>query len=334
MNRLSSVSPVEFGCRPEELGGPLPALSVAERATIKRELAATGVSADLAALKRPNSARATVWIVTDSLSLWAAVVTAFKFPELILICALVGASRIRAIATLYHDCAHRNLFSKRWINEAVGNWLIGPLCFEDLRVYRRDHSRHHGQLGSYCDPDLTPMVKCKNRARRAFLTYARLLLNFKFWLGSLQGNLLNFPLSAALRFAAFWSVVMLVDLAIFGPKAAGAHVLIFLLFRATVYHGMRVFLELCDHGFLEPVSELEFTRNMPPRSVCTWFFHSHNDCFHITHHLYPDIPLSTLDLAHAALMKSPTYAKAHHCSSYFFGNKSVVASWTGSFESK
>lgn len=57
-------------------------------------------------------------------------------------------------ASLMHEAAHRLLFSRKSINDAVGRWLIGYSAFTNTDAYRRVHMAHHREEFGPNEPDI------------------------------------------------------------------------------------------------------------------------------------------------------------------------------------
>jgi fatty acid desaturase len=110
------------------------------------------------------------------------------------------------------------------------------------------------------------------------------------------------------------------------PEGAAAFVLLWLAARATVYHFVKIFAEISDHVGLVPGSIIGYTRNLPSNWL-SFFMHPHHDNYHLTHHLFPRVPLVQLPRMHQMLMEVGLYTQAHHGESYFLGEASVVRSW-------
>jgi fatty acid desaturase len=191
---------------------------------------------------------------------------------------------------------------------------------------------HHKELGKMNDPDLIKIMDGKSSKSKVIRTYLSLFFNLRFWLGSAFGELHKMK-SLNLVFIILWWIVLCVIIhAIFGVVTLVVFLLSWLITRITVYHSYRVLLELADHAFLNPTSLIDFTRTMPSKSPLTFFLHPHNDNYHIAHHLYPFIPLANLAKAHKILMKTDLYANAIHCEGYFWGDKSLLKSFLGTFK--
>ena len=55
---------------------------------------------------------------------------------------------------LGHEAAHRLLFSRRWINDLVGRWLLAYPALLPFDLYRRSHMAHHRDEMGPDEPDL------------------------------------------------------------------------------------------------------------------------------------------------------------------------------------
>jgi fatty acid desaturase len=58
------------------------------------------------------------------------------------------------LSILGHEAAHRLLFSKKWLNDLVGKWLLSYPAFVPFDAYRRVHFAHHKDEMGPNEPDL------------------------------------------------------------------------------------------------------------------------------------------------------------------------------------
>ena len=58
------------------------------------------------------------------------------------------------MAVLVHDGAHNLLFSNPKINDFISQWFCAYPVFQDNRVYRPYHLKHHRFTETELDPDL------------------------------------------------------------------------------------------------------------------------------------------------------------------------------------
>jgi fatty acid desaturase len=84
---------------------------------------------------------------TPRLPLWAALpVWAGTF--------LLMGRGFALFAILGHEAAHRLLFTKKWLNDFVGKWLLSYPAFVPFDAYRRVHFAHHKDEMGPKEPDL------------------------------------------------------------------------------------------------------------------------------------------------------------------------------------
>jgi fatty acid desaturase len=55
---------------------------------------------------------------------------------------------------LAHEAAHRLLFTRQWLNDAVGRWLLAYPSLQAMLAYRRAHFAHHRDEMGPGEPDL------------------------------------------------------------------------------------------------------------------------------------------------------------------------------------
>ena len=67
---------------------------------------------------------------------------------------VVIGSRQFALAVLVHDGAHNLLFSNSKVNDFISQWLCAYPIFQDNRVYKPYHLKHHRFTETKDDPDL------------------------------------------------------------------------------------------------------------------------------------------------------------------------------------
>ena len=91
---------------------------------------------------------------------WGLIVLSFTlfyhFPSILTFIGsviLIG-SRQFALAVLVHDGAHNLLFSNPKINDFISQWFCAYPVFQDNRVYRPYHLKHHRFTETELDPDL------------------------------------------------------------------------------------------------------------------------------------------------------------------------------------
>jgi fatty acid desaturase len=112
--------------------------------------------AELAALTRKSDLRG-AWLVLCQWSLVIAIFTAVAWwthPLTILLAVILLGGRQLGFGVLVHECGHRTLFASPRLNDFVGDWIVAPPTFNNMKAYMRGHLEHHRQAGTREDPDL------------------------------------------------------------------------------------------------------------------------------------------------------------------------------------
>ncbi|MDC3953883.1 fatty acid desaturase [Polyangium jinanense] len=242
------------------------------------------------------------------------------------------ARQQRVLKNLLHEAAHRNLSRNKQANDLLGRYVLAPLSFENFTVYRTQHARHHALLGSADDPDRVDVGVAGHDEKTAMGVYAGLLFNRSQWKSSIGESLPGMTGRQRWEIVSFWMALSVVLGAAVGVGGVAAVLGSWMLSKATAYHAIQCFAELCDHARLPSSSVFEYTRNMP-KNVCSILLNPYNDNYHLTHHLMPSIPMRSLARAHALMMRNKRYSEAIHCDGYFWGKRPVTRTWTSPVQS-
>jgi fatty acid desaturase len=283
-------------------------------------------------LFRLNPLRAVLDIGFDLLSILCAVAAVVWWSELCAPLAVVLiANRQRALGNILHDAGHRNLWRDRRRNDLVARLFIAPLLFSSLTRYRETHFKHHMALGEAGgDPDLL------SAPSTAFASWVSSYLDQVFsptaWLASVGGHLFSRRVGAAsqLYILAWWIAAVALLWVMAGAGFTTAFLVLWLLARATVFHLITTFREMCDHFGLQPGGVFTFTRDMACHGLWRKLIHPRNNGYHLTHHLLPAVPYYRLPQAHQLLTAQQVFQdRATVCTSYFTGPEPVTQAWQG-----
>lgn len=268
-------------------------------------------------------------VTVDITAIVAALLLALQEPWAAPLALLILGNRQRALGNILHDAAHRNLTRNRLLNDLVTRALIAPLLFVSLSHYRELHFRHHLDLGAQgADPDLIPIPAQK--ARSWVAAVAANTLSLRAILGSTFGHLVDpaAPAAGRLYIVGWWSVLLGVLVLAAGTELAAAMLALWLAARATAFHAITTFREMCDHHGLSPGGVFSFTRDIKAAGLWSVLFHPRNNAYHLTHHLLPAIPYYRLPEAQRLFSTLPDYReRARVCDAYFVGPAQAVASW-------
>ena len=172
------------------------------------------------------------------------------------------ANRQRALGNILHDAGHRNLSRDERINDTLARAFVAPLVFADLPRYRETHYLHHLMLGdAERDPDFLPMSHAG--PSNWLLSLARNAFSWKVWFGSLAGHLgdRQVPALGKLYIVAWWLVLLSTLTLLFGAEFSATLATLWIVSRATVFHLITTFREMCDHVGLQTGGIFSFTRD-------------------------------------------------------------------------
>ncbi len=216
-------------------------------------------------------------------------------------------TRLRGFNNIVHECSHFTFAHTR-----QDNYLFGKICaslvLSSFHDYRDEHMTHHAHLGDYeHDLDLQGIQDLRLEDPLTPRTILRHAINP--FLGRHLPYYLNANLSArdgfnfrllklALIFGA--CVYLVID-----PISALLFVWLPYVF---MYSAINYWTDCIDHGGLvHSDDELDASRNVAlPMPLRTLLF-PRNDCFHLVHHLFPQIPSRHLEACHNRLMSHPEY---------------------------
>lgn len=250
-------------------------------------------------------------------------------PWLVPLAVLLIGNRQRALGNILHDAGHRNLSRRRGVNDGIATLFLAPLLFADIRRYRELHARHHRHLGDdEKDPDyLFAAIEWPRHWWQSFISQ---LAHPAAWRSSVVGHLGDPTLGWHARgwILVWWLVALVLAAGAVGAEATLIGGLLWMLARATTFHAITTFREMCDHHGREPGGVFSFTRDMVTKGMWRWLIHPRNNGYHLTHHLWPAVPYYRLPQAHRALLSDPLVCgRMSGCTGYFVGTGAVVRAW-------
>ena len=216
-------------------------------------------------------------------------------------------TRLRGLNNIVHECTHSSFSEHRGDNVTIGRFCSSFLtgCFKQ---YKDDHLSHHAHLGDYeRDAELAVIEKFRlhdpltpRTVLRHFIT-PLLGRHLRMYSG------VNMSGEDGRFFLAFKSGLLLAIavFSLFNPLASLLFVLLPLYF---IFPTLNFWTDCLDHaGLVGATDELEASRNVLAPAPLRLLFFPRNDCYHLIHHLFPQIPARHLKDAHAALSEDPQY---------------------------
>ncbi|RDB36269.1 MAG: hypothetical protein DCC88_05695 [Spirobacillus cienkowskii] len=227
-----------------------------------------------------------------------------------------NGTRMRALGNIIHECCHARFVPERHMNYQIGKFLC-YLEFSCFKTYKKDHFSHHKYLGSILlDEDFKVRHKiglCDKNSLK-FKNFMKIIFYPKNWFYLIKSS---FDLSNynkySLLFYICYCLVLGILISIFGFEL----IFTFLILPFfTSYQAMKLFSDALDHGglYFNEKKENKTRNHYFKFSFFNWLFFPRNDCFHLIHHLYPNIPTTKLFLKHIYLMRhDDEYRKRRHC---------------------
>lgn len=247
---------------------------------------------------------------------------------------LVGLGAVqRALATIVHEAAHRNLAKSRFLNRLLGT-VSAALIYQSLSAYRASHCVfHHGHFAELeRDPDYAFMIAIgaydaagRAQARpRAALSLVWPYIKY-LWKDRLMGD--DKQLYSLERFIPplFWLVLLTCTTLVFGVGPTLAIVVYWHLALLVTFPLIGLFIELSEHyPLMRPDGNvLTCTRNRYAGRLEATLTELHGEGYHLTHHLLPGIPFWQMQEATAILRTCPRFAEEDHKWGGFFSARTT-----------
>ncbi len=216
-------------------------------------------------------------------------------------------TRLRGFNNILHECTHF-AFSRRREDNVVFGSICASLILGCFRDYRDEHLTHHAHLGDYdrdldlkrirdfrLEDPLTPKTVLRHALTPLFCLHFPHY--FKVDLSGRDGKPYR-----ALKIGLIVAAIVFLAL---DPLAA--LLLVWVPF-VWVYSTINYWMDCVDHaGLVDGGDELDTSRNLSVLKLLRVVFFPRNDCFHLIHHLFPQVPTHHLDACHARLLTHPDY---------------------------
>jgi len=225
----------------------------------------------------------------------------------VLFLILFIGTRFRALNNVVHETSHASFVEDRQQNVLIGKFC-SAVTLGSYLDYRDEHLSHHAYVGNY-EKDLD-FKGIENLALHEPLTRGTLARHI---LTPLVGRHLPYYLHlnrstrdgtvfVLLKLALLLSVLVV---AILAPVTA----LLFLVVPfVLVYSALNYWADCMDHaGLVGGEDELDKSRNVLAPRLIGWMFFPRHDCFHLVHHLFPQVPARHLESTHRLLTKEEIY---------------------------
>lgn len=216
-------------------------------------------------------------------------------------------TRLRGFNNIVHECCHFAFSERREDNVLLGSICAAVIlgCFRD---YRDEHMTHHAHIGDYeQDRDLQRIRALRIEeplTPRTVARHAMMVVSGRYLPYYLGVNLSSRDGQAFLVMKA-GLIALAVLFLILDPVAA---VLLVWLPYVWVFTAINYLTDCIDHaGLIGAGDELDSSRNLPLPTPLRVVFFPRNDCFHLVHHLFPQVPTRHLNACHDRLLSHPEY---------------------------
>lgn len=205
-------------------------------------------------------------------------------------------------AILAHEAAHRLLFPKRSVNDAVGRWLVGYPAFVPVDVYRRSHMAHHRDefgpnepdMGLYANYPTTRASLIRKLRRDAFFSSGWKNLKPLFLAVRSSGSR-----PVALRILGVQAVIATV-LTLVG--AWWVYPVFWLAPWMTVWRVINRLRSIAEHGGMERSDDRRRTTHHVRQNLLARFWIvPFNTGYHLAHHVDAGVPFQNLPALHREL---------------------------------
>lgn len=210
-------------------------------------------------------------------------------------------------ASLMHEAAHRLLFTNKWCNDQVGNWLLGFPGFTSTAAYRRVHMAHHRQEFGPDEPDIPLYANYPVSTASLRRKLVRDITGQTGW--KLLRNQLRGFRSPDVRVRRTLRRIIATQVAMLTVFWAMGHpwlyLFLWLLPYLTVWRVINRLRSIAEHGGLRADPDRRITtHSVTQHPLVRFYMVPYNIGFHLAHHVDPGVPFRRLPRYHAMLREA------------------------------
>ena len=223
--------------------------------------------------------------------------------------SLFIGTRLRGLNNIVHECCHSSFCDERDSNVTIGRFCSAVLT-GSFRKYKDDHLSHHMYLGDYeRDMEMQAIEQFRLHDPLTFRTVLRHLATplLGRHLKSYSG--VNFSREDGWPFFIIKLVLLvaIASMAVVAPLTTLFFVVVPLFY---VFPTLNYWTDCLDHaGLVGETEELRASRNVLAPAWLRLILFPRNDCYHLVHHLFPQVPARHLADVHKDLCRDPEYAE-------------------------
>ena len=267
-------------------------------------------------IKEKQDWRNVLSISSNWLQMSSAMALFFFYPNVLtfLVALVIIGSRQFALAVLAHDAAHNLLFSNNKVNDWAGQWLCAYPIFQDNRVYRPYHLKHHRHTETEDDPDLVlsspfPINK-RSFIRKVFRDLTGITGVRRYW-GSLSSifrtkgdNVFDKISKTSNKLHGFLISNVIIFILISTTMHWSLFLLLWWLPSFTYYSLIIRIRNISEHAVTPGNNDFDNTRTTKSTVLTRFFMVPHNVNYHLEHHLFTRCPWYNLPKAHSMMIEN------------------------------
>ena len=251
---------------------------------------------------------------------------------LMVLTSIFIGTRMRGLNNIVHECCHSSFSEYRGDNVVLGR-LCSALLTGSFRRYKEDHLSHHAHLGDYeHDNELAAIERFRLHEPLSARTVLRHFMT-PLTLQHLRAySRINFSGEDGPFFLGL-KVVLMIGIAVFAMLQPLTAIFFLLIPLFYIFPTLNFWTDCLDHaGLVGETDELKASRNVLAPGALRLLFFPRNDCYHLIHHLFPQVPARHFPGVHAELCEDPEYRgqplaarPTHHGIMGGFGNGLVTS---------
>ena len=267
-------------------------------------------------IKEKQDWRNILSISSNWLQMSGAMALFFFYPNVLtfLVALVIIGSRQFALAVLAHDAAHNLLFSNNKVNDWAGQWFCAYPIFQDNRVYRPYHLKHHRHTETEDDPDLVlsspfPINK-RSFIRKVFRDLTGITGVRRYW-GSLSSifrtkgdNVFDKISKTSNKLHGFLISNVIIFILISTTMHWSLFLLLWWLPSFTYYSLIIRIRNISEHAVTPGNNDFDNTRTTKSTVLTRFFMVPHNVNYHLEHHLFTRCPWYNLPKAHSMMIEN------------------------------
>ena len=267
-------------------------------------------------IKEKQDWRNVLSISSNWLQMSSAMALFFFYPNVLtfLVALVIIGSRQFALAVLAHDAAHNLLFSNNKVNDWAGQWFCAYPIFQDNRVYRPYHLKHHRHTETEDDPDLVlsspfPINK-RSFIRKVFRDLTGITGVRRYW-GSLSSifrtkgdNVFDKISKTSNKLHGFLISNVIIFILISTTMHWSLFLLLWWLPSFTYYSLIIRIRNISEHAVTPGNNDFDNTRTTKSTVLTRFLMVPHNVNYHLEHHLFTRCPWYNLPKAHSMMIEN------------------------------